>query len=128
MNLLKLRFQKKRKKPNFLRQNWFRLKKLGKKWRAPKGKQNKLRRHFFGKGHIPSIGYSSPLAVRGLHPSGLKEVLVSNVSDIESIDSKTECVRISSTVGRKKRIQIVEAAKSKGIRVLNAITVDNKKR
>jgi len=76
MNLLKIRLEKKRKKPEFLRQNWFRLKRLGRKWRAPKGKQSKLRRHFFGKGHIPSIGYGSPSAVRGLHPSGLQEVLV----------------------------------------------------
>jgi len=127
MNLLKIRMQKKRKKPDFLRQNWFRLKRLGKKWRAPKGNQNKLRRHFFGRGHIPSVGYSSPSIVRGLHPSGLKEVLVSNVSEIESLDQKTECARISVTVGRKKRVQIIESAKKKNIRVLNPRVLNNKK-
>ena len=36
--LLKLRRKLKRKKPEFLRQNWFRFPKLGEKWRRPRGR------------------------------------------------------------------------------------------
>jgi len=66
-----------RKKPKFLRQNWRARKKLRKvKWRKPRGSQSKLRKGKKGKPAKPRIGYGAPRRLRGLHPSGLKEVLV----------------------------------------------------
>ena len=109
----------KTKKPKFLRQEWFRLVSLGKKWRRPRGKQSKLRKHIKGKGFIPNVGYGTPKAVRGLHPSGLKEILVSNLNQINDIDPKKQCIRMARTVGIKKRIEIMNIAKEKEIRVLN---------
>ena len=119
MNLLKFRKILKSKKPKFLRQNWFRLKRLGKKWRRPKGRHSKLRRSFKAKGFKPNPGYGSPKSVRGFHPCGLREVLVFRPQDLEKIDPKTECVRISSSVGKKKRMEILKKAEELKIKVLN---------
>ena len=111
---------KRRKKPKFLRQEWFRRPHaLGKKWRRPKGKQSKLRKHIHGKGFLPSPGYGSPKNIRGLHPSGLTEYLVYNPSQIGSLDPKTHCIKIASGVGKKKRMEIAKKAKEIKIRVLN---------
>lgn len=119
VKMLELRRKIKRKKPEFLRQNWFRHPRLGKKWRSPRGIQSKLRRHIKGKGFLPKPGYGSPAAVRGLHPSGLKEVLVYNPDELKKIDNKTDCIRIASEVGRKKRREIIEKAEKLKIKVLN---------
>ncbi len=119
--LLRLRRILKRKKPEFLRQNWFRFKKLGEKWRRPKGKHSKLRKRIKGKGSVPHPGYGSPKAVRGLHPSGLVEVRVFNPSQLEGLDPKVHAIKIASTVGRKKRIEIMKKAEELGLRVLNPL-------
>ncbi|HIQ50214.1 MAG TPA: 50S ribosomal protein L32e [Nanoarchaeota archaeon] len=119
--LLKIRRIMKRKKPEFLRQNWFRFPRLGEKWRRPKGRHSKLRRHEKGKGFLPHPGYGSPALVRGLHPSGLKEVRVFNVNDLEGLDPKIHAVRIASQVGKKKRIEIMKKAQELGLRVLNPL-------
>ena len=119
MDLLKKRRNQKRKKPIFLRQEWFRLKSLGKKWRRPRGKQSKLRKHIKGKGFIPRPGYGSPKAVKAMHPCGLKEILVHNLKELQNIDPKKECARFSSTLGIKKRIEILKFANENKIKVLN---------
>ena len=41
------------KRPKFKRQNWFRYKRLGDKWRRPRGIHSKMRRHF--KYRIPVV-------------------------------------------------------------------------
>ena len=41
------------KRPAFKRQNWFRYKRLGDKWRRPRGIHSKMRRHF--KYRIPVV-------------------------------------------------------------------------
>ncbi len=117
--LKKLHLKMKRSKPAFLRQNWFRFPSLGKKWRAAKGNQNKLRMHIKGKGFLPTVGYGSPKEVRGLHPSGLKEALVFNLNDMGKLDPKAQCARIGSSVGKKKRQEMVKKAGELKIRVLN---------
>ncbi len=119
MNLMKIRRILKRKKPEFLRQNWFRLKRLGKKWRRPRGRHSKLRRYMKAKGHVPNPGYGSPKAVRGLHPCGLREVRVFRPQDLEGLDPEKVCVRIASGVGEKKRREIVKKAEELKLKVLN---------
>jgi large subunit ribosomal protein L32e len=123
--LLRLRRILKRKKPEFLRQNWFRFKKLGEKWRRPRGRHSKLRRHIKGKGFIPHPGYGSPRAVRGLHPSGLEEVRIFNPSQLEGLDPNKHAVRIAAQVGMKKRIEIMKKASELGLRVLNPVKLPN---
>jgi large subunit ribosomal protein L32e len=70
-------------------------------------------------GFRPKIGYRNKAEIRGIHPSGYKEVLVNNVNDIEKINVKTEAIRISATVGKRKRNAIVTKANEKEIWILN---------
>ncbi|MFB6216362.1 MAG: eL32 family ribosomal protein, partial [Candidatus Aenigmatarchaeota archaeon] len=51
---------------------------------------------------------------------GYREFLVENSQDLEEVDSKSQAVRISSNVGKRKRIDILEKADEEGIKVLNA--------
>ena len=76
------------KRPAFKRQNWFRYKRLGDKWRRPRGIHSKMRRHF--KYRIPVVrsGFRGPASVRGLHPSGFEEVLVNNPKEKKQSDSR----------------------------------------
>lgn len=107
------------RRPTFYRQEWYRHARLGEKWRRPKGLQTKLRRHYGYRINVPSIGFRGPKAVRGLHPSGFREVLVHTVRELDAIDPKLEAARISGTVGGRRRTEIEAAADEKGIRVLN---------
>ncbi len=118
--LLRLREELKRKKPKFRRQEWHRYKRLGEKWRRPKGRHSKMRRKLKGKPKMPNPGYRSPKKVRGLHPSGYEEVLVYNPKDLEKIDPERQAARIASRVGKRKRREILKKAEELGIVVLNA--------
>ncbi len=121
--LLKVRRRQKERKPDFRRYCWNKKLRLrDKSWRRPRGLHNKLRRRYGGKwsGRIPvNVGFGSPKAVRGLHPSGYEEVLVYNVKDLEKVDPERQAVRIASCVGMKKRLAIEEKAKELGIKILN---------
>jgi large subunit ribosomal protein L32e len=106
---------KKRKK--FLRQNWFRHPRLGKKWRRPRGKQSKMRRKFAGKPPVPSVGYKKSEELRGL-VSGFKPVVISNVEDLQKIKSGQAAI-LASGLGAKRKLELEAAAKAAGIRILN---------
>jgi len=108
-----------RRMPKFRRQEWFRYKRLGEKWRRPKGKDSKMRLGIKGKPPLVKIGYRKKSEQRGLHPSGVKEVLVSNPNQLSGIDPKTHAVRIASSTGRRKREEIMKLASELGIKVLN---------
>lgn len=116
---LELRKIIKSKKPSFRRQEWFRYKRLSKKWRAPKGIHSKLKRRFKYRAAIPRIGYGSPKEVRGLGPSGFKEILVFNLNELEKINPSGEAVRIAHGVGKKKRDELEHRCDELGIRILN---------
>ena len=108
-------------RPAFKRQEWYRYKMLGDKWRRPRGIHSKMRRGFKRRPAMVEIGYRGPVSVRGLHPSGFEEVLVHNVDGLKDVDPKTQAVRIGGTVGVKKRIAIENRAAELGIRVLNKL-------
>ena len=107
------------KKPNFKRQEWFRYKKLGEKWRKARGKTSKTRRYEKGKPAMPSIGYGSPKTTRGLHPSGYQDILIRNITELENLDPATQAGRISATVGKRKKEVMLSKAKELGIKILN---------
>ena len=92
---------------------------LGTKWRRPRGKTSKMRRYEAGKPAMPSIGYRTPRATRGLHPSGYKDVLVCNMKDLEAIDAETEAARIRATIGKRKKELMLSKVSELGIKVLN---------
>ena len=103
----------------FRRVEYWRYKKLGENWRRPRGKHSKVRKYLGPKLNRPLIGYKKKAGERGLHPSGLKDTLVKNQSELAHLDSKTHAVRISSTLGRRKRSSLIEKAGELKLKVLN---------
>jgi large subunit ribosomal protein L32e len=116
---LELRKRAKKKKPNFVRHEGWRYKRLSEGWRRPRGLDNRMRRKIKGWPPTVNVGYRGPKVARGLHPSGYKEVLVYNTNDLEEIDPKTQAIKIAHTVGKRKRAKILVEARKKKITVLN---------
>ena len=107
----------------FKRDGYGKKKQLSDSWRKPKGQHNKQREQKKAKGALPKPGFGSPIAVRGMHPSGFFEVLISSVKELEGIDPKTHAIRIGATVGERTRVGLQEKAIADGFKVLNARTV-----
>ncbi len=124
MDLLALRNKIKKKKPNFLRQDAHKKSKLKKKWRKPKGVHSKMKLKLKSYRKSASPGYCSPKKVKTLNRSGFKEILVYNISDLDNINKKTEAIKIGSTVGIKKRLEIAKKAKSLGLVIVNIKDID----
>lgn len=96
-------------------------KRVKERWRKPRGIDNKKRVRKKSHGKVVKIGYKNDADKRGLHPSKKKEVLVSNVGEVEAIKEKEVVIRIRSSVGKKKRMEIEEKAREMKIRVLNPL-------
>ncbi|MEK6928052.1 MAG: eL32 family ribosomal protein [Nanoarchaeota archaeon] len=111
-----------KKKPTFLRSDTVRHKKLGshnrrmQKWRRPRGKHSKIRRHRFGYTPMVSIGYGSYRKTAGLI-DGLKPLLVFNSSDVEK--APKDSILIIARVGARKKLDIIKKAEEKGFKLLN---------
>lgn len=118
-NKVKLRQKIKAKKPQFIRQESWRYKRVKNKWRRPKGVDSKMRKGRKGWPVSVNIGYGGPKVARGLHPSGYEEVLVYNLNQIDGLSSETQAIRIAHTVGAKKRRDMLTRARELGLHVLN---------
>ena len=103
----------------FKRDGYGKKAQLSDSWRKPRGQHNKQREQKKAKGALPKPGFGSPVAVRGMHPSGFFEILVTSLKDLEGLDPKTQAVRIGGTVGDRKRMILQETALASGIKVLN---------
>ncbi len=117
--LTKLRNALRSRKPRFIRQESWRYKRVKPSWRRPRGKTSKMRRKQRGWPKIVAVGYKVAKKVRGLHPSGFREVLIHRLEDLEKIDGKAEVARIAANVGERKRIAILERAKALNVKILN---------
>ena len=104
----------------FKRDGYGKKKQLSDSWRKPRGQHNKQREQKKAKGALPKPGFGSPIAVRGMHPSGFFEVLISSVKELEGIDPKTHAIRIGATVGERTRVGLQKKALAEGFKVLNA--------
>ncbi len=108
-------------RPDFVRQESWRYKRVGLAWRKPKGIDNHQRRQKFrGRPGLVKVGYGGPKLVRGLHPSGFTDNLVHNVLELQGLDPKTDGVRIAHGVGTKKRLDIVKKAMEQKFKIFNA--------
>ena len=107
------------KRASFKRGGYGTKKQLSDSWRRPRGLQSKQRLQKKAKGAHPTPGFGSPVAVRGLHPSGYEDILVHNPQELEGLDAATQAVRIGGAVGMKKREQMQIRAAELGLRVLN---------
>jgi large subunit ribosomal protein L32e len=113
---------KKNKKPKFLRQESWRYKRVGNKWRKPHGIDSKMRKKIKGWPVSPTTGYRSPKKTRGLHPSGFIEVRVESIEDLGTVDPELQAIRVGRTVGNRKRVEILTLAEERGIHILNPRT------
>ncbi len=107
------------RKPKFKRPESWRYKRLDTGWRRPKGIDSMIRKREKGHPVMPGIGYRSSRKLRGLHPSGMQEVLVYNIKDMDGLHPKLHAVRIAHRVGDRKRLTILERADDLGLHVLN---------
>ena len=109
-----------KKQPAFRRQEWFRYRRLSRTgWRKPKGNDSSMRKNRKYRPPMARIGFGKLASVRGLHPSGFREVMVHRPDDLDDIDPNTEAARVGARVGGRKRAIIHERADELGIRVLN---------
>jgi large subunit ribosomal protein L32e len=108
----------KKNKPKFNVLNLGFFKSVKARWRKPRGTHNRKRMKQKWTGASPHIGYRNPIALRGMHPGGLREVLVHNIAELEVL--KNVVVRIATGVGAKKKTVLEAKAKAMNLRVLNA--------
>lgn len=117
--LLEVRERIKERTPEFKRFESWRFVRIHEPWRKPKGIDNHMRLSVKGWPHLVKVGYRVPKAVRYLHPSGYRDILVHNVAELEKLSPDSDAARIASAVGRRKKIEIAKRARELGIRVLN---------
>ncbi len=112
----------KSKMPKFLRRNWNRHSKLGKRrkkkkvWRRPTGRDNKMREKRKGYAPSVSIGYKQNKGQRG-KLNDKKPVLIMNLKDLSNL--KKDQVGLVGNVGRKKRMEIVKRIKEMNANIWN---------
>lgn len=113
---LAVRNSLKRRKPSFIRQDAHKRKRLGLKWRRPRGIHSKMREQQKGRRVSPRIGFGAPRDVRGLTREGFVPIMVVRPEDLDKVQQP---FTIAHTVGLKKRVAIVKIAVEKKLRILN---------
>ena len=117
--LIELRKKISQKRPSFRRVESWRYVRVKDSWRKARGIDSRTRIKSKSGVKSPSTGYRGPKKVRGLHPSGYEEVRVQTINDLKDLNNKKHAIKISSKLGVKKRINVVDYAKSRGFKVLN---------
>ena len=114
-----------RNKPRFLRRDWHKKIKLGRelkkvrKWRAAKGRHNKIRLGMKGHSLRPKIGWGAPRENRKLIIENRMRVM--NVKDLA--DAKKGQGILIGAVGMKKRKEIIAEANKIGLKIMNRYLV-----
>lgn len=108
-------------KPEFLRTLWWKFPKFRNnlKWVRPKGKDNKMRLRIKGYPPLAGVGYRTPKDIRGTHPSGLRPAVVSSPRDLDDLRPEEHIIYIASTVGSRRRAELIRIAEEKGFRIAN---------
>ena len=117
--LIELRKKISQKRPSFRRVESWRYVRVKDSWRKARGIDSRTRIKSKSGVKSPSTGYRGPKKVRGLHPSGYEEVRVQTINDLKDLNNKKHAIKISSKLGVKKRINVIDYAQSRGFKVLN---------
>ncbi len=117
--LFRLAREKRRRQPKFRHEQAHRWVRVKDSWRKVRGIDSATREKRRGRISLVSAGYRKPRAVRGVHPSGYVEVLVSRPADLDGLDPAVHAVRIEGTVGERKRQDIIRTADRLLLHVLN---------
>lgn len=117
--ILKLRKEIEKGRPQFQRPESWRYTRLKENWRKPKGLDNKVRKMVKGWPRLVKVGYRGPISARGLHPSGFRDILVDNLKGLDGLNPETDAVRLAAGLGARKRGDILDRANELGLKVLN---------
>jgi large subunit ribosomal protein L32e len=109
----------KKQRPSFQRVESWRYKRVKSSWRKARGIDSKTRRKSKSGVKSPSVGYRSPKKIRGIHPSGYEEIRVFTIKDLDNLNKNKYALKISSRLGAKKRIMLIDVAQRRGFKVLN---------
>ena len=118
-SLMELRKKMKKKRPKFRRVESWRYKRVKDSWRKARGIDSQTRKKTKSGVKSPNVGYRTPKEVRGLHPSGFEEVRVITKKDLEGLNPKQHAIKISSRLGTRKRIPLIDYAQKRGFKILN---------
>jgi large subunit ribosomal protein L32e len=112
---------RKKRKLVFLRNVWWKFIKFENNptWRRPKGKDNPMRLKLKGHPPIVTIGYRTPNVIRGLHPKGLKPVVIHNVNELSMFKPDEVIVYVGSDVSLRKKLEIIDKARAQGFLIAN---------
>lgn len=108
--------------PTFLRRNSDKYSKLGMRkkkkqvWRSPKGRHNKMRLKRKGYPATVNIGYKQDVEERG-KIDNKKMILVNSLRELENV--KEGATIIVGKMGAKKKLELVNKAKSKKVHIHN---------
>ena len=111
--------ERRRRTPQFSRQESWRYVRVKKSWRRPRGKTSKMRLGMRGWPRAAKVGYKRSRKERNQHPSGLEEIIVRRPADLEGINAKTQIIKISRQVGERNRIAIMDRAQTLELKVAN---------
>ena len=95
-------------------QDHFRYKRLGTRWRKPRGLQSKLRRLMKGAGKPPSIGERTARRERNM----INGAAFKRVHSVHELEQGVACF-IGSSVGARQTLAIADAASKQNVRILN---------
>jgi large subunit ribosomal protein L32e len=108
-----------KKRPSFRRVESWRYKRVKDPWRKARGIDSQTRKKTKSGVKSPSVGYRTPKKIRGLHPSGYNEVRVIRMQDLINLNKNIHAIKISSRLGSKKRLALIDYCQKRGFRVLN---------
>jgi len=117
--LMELRNKTNKKRPSFRRVESWRYKRGSDSWRKARGIDSNTRKKKKSGVKSPSVGYRNPKKVRGLHPSGYEEVRVTTIQDLKNLNKNQHAIKISSKLGSKKRIALIDYCQRRGFKILN---------
>jgi len=111
----------KKRNKKFLRHHADRFERLGKKWRKPRGIDNRMRRRYQGSAPMPVIGFGTNKKHKFLRPNGFYTFAVHNVEELELLlmHNKSYAAEIAGNVSVRKRKEILDRAAQLDIYVTN---------